>query len=326
MADSTFDFSRVLVTGAGGFVGAYLLPAITKLLKPGAEITLGTRDGSRYGDVHKWVKLDLCEPGSIAAAINRVRPDLVIHLAAQSSVGKSVKEAAATWSVNFGGCFLLAREISKIVPTCTVLFVSSVEVYGTTFNSEIASELSPLRPQSPYSKSKASAELMFADVLPVTAKLIVARPCNHTGPLQGEEFVIPSFAAQIARVESGSIPAVLVGNLDAERDFLDVRDVVDAYIALLNRVDELPSRSTFNIASGRTVKVRDLLQRLVELSSQDVDVVTDPLRLRRSEVPRASIDATAIKQFAGWEPRRPIDKMLSDVLTYQRIHNAHPKP
>jgi len=257
----------------------------------------------------------------VAAALETAQPDLIIHLAGQASVGQSANNAAATWSVNLCGSLALARAAAALLPDCTVLFTSSVEVYGLTFNHGIATEDSPLRPQSAYARSKAAAETMFADVLPATAQLIVARPSNHSGPGQDQAFVIPSFAAQIAGVEAGTSTEIRVGNLDAERDFLDVRDVVEAYLALLAKAKDLPARAIFNIASGHPVAIKDILKRLCALSYRDIEVVQDTNRLRPSEVSRAAIDISAITAL-GWAPRYTLDQLLLQVLNHQRKSGA----
>jgi GDP-4-dehydro-6-deoxy-D-mannose reductase len=310
-------FERILVTGAHGFVGRYLVSAIARRSLPGARIFLATRS-AKAAQQHHCVPFDLEDPATIVAAIAKTRPDLVIHLAGQASVGRAVKMAADTWSINLCGSLSLAQALGEIVPDCTMLFVSSVEVYGLTFNHEIATEASALRPQSAYGRSKAAAEAMLADVMPASARLIVARPCNHTGPGQGETFVVPGFAAQIARIERGNVHAIRVGNLDAERDFLDVRDVVAAYLALLAGARVLPSRSIFNIASGRPVRIGDVLERLRALSTSETVVEQDYERMRPSEVSRAAVDVTAICRAVNWTPTHTLDETLAGVLAEQR--------
>lgn len=313
-----FRFSRVLVTGAGGFVGSHLLSALAERLNAGATITIAGRTSGRSGGLYRSIAFDLENHLSVAAAVRDVRPDLIVHLAAQSSVGRSVRSSAQTWEINMAGSYALARAVSVTVPDCTVLFASSAEVFGLTFNQEVASEDSPLRPQSAYARSKSAAELMFKDVLPETARLIVARPCNHSGPGQTEDFVIPSFAAQIARIECGAEPVVRVGNLEAERDFLDVQDVVNAYISLLQVASALPMRSTFNIASGNTVPISHVLNRLLTMSTVRISIEEDLLRMRPSEVARAGVDPSKIMEETGWKPRQTLDEMLLRTLAYQR--------
>lgn len=315
-------FSRILVTGADGFVGRQLVAALAGHLPRDARLTLATRSPALFdAGPYAQIAFDLENAALIGAAIVKTKPDLVVHLAAQSSVGLSAKSAGQTWSTNFVGSLYLARALADIVPDCTMLFASSVEVYGLTFNHETVTEVSPLRPQSAYARSKAAAELMFADVLPASARLIVARPSNHSGPGQGESFVIPAFAAQVARAERDASP-IRVGNLDAERDFLDVRDVIGAYLALIMQADTLPMRSTFNIASGRPIRISVILDRLRELSVCATMVEQDPQRMRPSEVERAAVDVAAIKQAIGWVPKYTLNETLADILAYHQQQNS----
>lgn len=310
-------FDRILITGADGFVGRYLVPALATRLGTSSRLTLASRTFVPDGD-YDHVMLDLIDPDSVGRAIEMVRPDLVIHLAAQASVGLSLGAAADTWSVNLGGSLILAKMVAAAVPECTMLQVSSAEVYGLTYNDGIVDEVSVLRPQSAYARSKAATEAMLADVLPTGFRLIVARPSNHSGPGQDERFVIPAFAAQIARMEKGEAKEVQIGNLDAERDFLDVRDVVAAYVALAIQAPRLPLRSTFNIASGHTVRVGEVLERLQAMSRVDIPVKQDAARLRPSEVPCAAIDSSLIRDTTGWFPVHGLDETLGNVLNQWR--------
>ncbi|WP_156677782.1 GDP-mannose 4,6-dehydratase [Sphingomonas profundi] len=332
-AGTPLPFVRILVTGADGFVGRHLVPALAARLAPGARMVLATREPGARGAgeqgrageraTREEIAFDLTDPASVAAAVRAVRPDLVVHLAAQASVGQSLNAAAGTWAINVGGSLTLATALAEHAPACTLFFVSSVEVYGLSFNAGVAREDTAMWPQSSYSRSKAAAEWMLADVLPRTARLIVVRPSNHSGPGQDERFVIPAFAAQIARIEQGGPAEIAVGNLDAERDFMDVRDVIAGYIGLLTRADTLPPRNVFNVASGRTVRIATILATLRGMSRVPTTVVTDPARVRPSEVPLAAIDAAAFRAAAGWAPRHAIEETLATILDDQRARIAH---
>jgi GDP-4-dehydro-6-deoxy-D-mannose reductase len=318
-------FSSILVTGADGFVGKHLVPVLQRRAASGARLALAAREELPAAGNSHLVDLDLRDPASVQNVITREKPDLVIHLAAQSSIGQSAALAAESWDVNCLGTFHLARAIGTFVPTATMLFVSSAEVYGQTFNMEVASEISELRPQSVYARTKAAAEALLADVLPQTSRLIVARPANHSGPGQDTRFVLPAFAEQIARIEAGlADPVVHVGNLDAERDFMDVRDVIRAYEALL-MAPALPVRSTFNIASGTSRPIRYFLECLLSMSHRPARVQADPARLRPSEVPRAALASSAIRSLTGWQSEISAREMLATILQDQRRRAVAPK-
>lgn len=311
-------YSRIMFTGADGFVGRHLLPALSAALPPETDIILASRTGEGVAG-YRSVPLELKEPASVQAAVADIRPDLVIHLAAQASVGQSWGAAADTWDINLCGSFHLANAIAEHVPHATLFYVSTAEVYGNSFKDGIAVESTPLQPQSAYSRSKAAAEGMFADILPDTSRLVVVRPTNHSGAGQDARFVIPSFAAQIARIERGEASEIRVGNLEAERDFMDVRDVVEAYIGLLARAGALPPRNIYNIGTGSSIRIGDILDRLRAMSEAATPVVQDPDRMRPSEIARTVIDPSALRAETGWEPVHPLDDTLATVLSEQRV-------
>ncbi len=235
-------YKRILLTGATGFVGTSLVPALRSAY-PEATLTM-VASSARAGAT----QVDLLDPEAVAAMVGAAQPDLVVHLAGQASVSGSITSVNATWAINCTASLLLASAIAEHAPDTTLLFVSSSEVYGASFLSGIVDETSPLVPMNPYAQSKALAETIFNQRLPATTRVIVTRPFNHTGPGQRDDFVLPSFAGQVACIEAGSqTPSIVVGNLDVRRDFLDVRDVVAAYIALLAAAPELPLRFTVNV-------------------------------------------------------------------------------
>jgi GDP-4-dehydro-6-deoxy-D-mannose reductase len=312
----TQDGATVLVTGGGGFVGRHLLAALAAE-RPGLRtVAIGREPAPRAAESRI---VDLTDAGAVADAVAAVRPDAVVHLAAQSSVAAAGVERSATWDVNLGGTRHLAAAIAAHAPHASVLNVSTGEVYGASFRDGVATEDTALRPGNAYARSKAAAEWLLGDVLPVDTRLVTVRPFNHSGAGQDERFVLPAFAAQIARIEAGLAPPVLsVGNLEAERDFLDVADVVAAYLALLAAMPRLGMRETFNIASGTARPIARLLDGLVALSPAHFTVQEDPARLRPSEIAVAAGSSARLAAAIGWRPRVAMEETLRAVLDDQR--------
>lgn len=315
----TVSFRRILLTGGSGFVGGYLAPALTAAF-PQAEKLLICRPGhASSGAGFATAEAQIYDRDAVGNIVQRFNPDLVVHLAAQSSVGHSEQSAEETWRVNFDGSFALASACARAAPSSTFFFVSSAEVYGLSFRQGPVSEDAPLRPQNPYARSKAATEFMLTDVLPADTQLIVVRPFNHTGPGQDERFVLASFAAQIARMEAGRVPPKLsVGNLDVERDFLDVRDVCDAYLRLIQHAPALAKRDVFNVSSATAHSIRSLLQVMRSRSPVEFDVVVDSTRLRSTDIPCAVGSNEHISSKVGWKPTRRIEDTLGDLLSEAR--------
>jgi len=314
VATPILPYRSVLVTGARGFVGRYLLSALQDRL--GAEAIVHCLD--RHGPE----AVDLLDAGQVRALVARTQPDLIMHLAAQSSVGQSAGTAAATWRVNVGGTVNLAEAVADECPYATFAFSSSAEIYGSAFNRGQVDETTPPAPQSVYARTKHAAEQALADTLRPENRLIIFRPTNHSGAGQDGRFVLPAFAEQVAAIEAGQRPATMqVGSLTAERDFLDVRDVVDAYVQVLATPGG-SARQTYNIASGHPVPIARLLDHLLELSSVPVTVESDPARMRPSEVARTEVASDRIRALTGWAPRIALHDTVRDVLEGYRRQAA----
>jgi GDP-4-dehydro-6-deoxy-D-mannose reductase len=315
-------FGTVLLTGGTGFVGSHLSRALAQR-QPDAKLVFLCRPGEQPTQADAtFLTANLTDEASVEAAVKQVSPDLILHLAAQASVGEALGGAEQTWRVNFCGTMWLARAVAHYCPNATFLFISSAEVYGASFRDGPAREDTPLQPLNAYARSKAAAEAMLADVLPESTPLIIARSFNHTGAGQDERFVLPAFAAQIARIERGEQePRLNVGNLAAEREFLDVEDVVQAYLCLLE-TRALPHRAIFNVCSGEAHTISEMLDHMRARARTSFEVDVDPGRLRPSEIARAVGDPSKLRNMTGWTPRHPIDDMLSRLLDHWRARLA----
>jgi GDP-4-dehydro-6-deoxy-D-mannose reductase len=312
------DFSRILLTGASGFVGRYLAPALQQRY-PNSAFAAMVRTGGGCPRGWKPIVVDMIDREAVEAGIASWRPDLVVHLAAQASIGRERDLADMTWRINGGGALNLAEAIRRHAAEALVFNVSSAEVYGSSFLQGTASRSTALLPRTIYARSKAFGEAVFDDVLPSRTKLITVRPFNHSGAGQDERFVLPTFAAQIARIEAGlNQPRLIAGDLSAERDFLHVLDVIDAYLVILHASPELPERAVFNIASGIPRKIADLLDMMRKAARCSFEVIVDMSRLRPSEIPRSVGDSGLLSEKLHWSPRHSIDELISDLLNYWR--------
>ena len=304
---------RALVTGASGFAGRYLLDA---LRRDGAEVfgCGGPNDSSG-----EFFELDLNDAQTIVVALETFRPTVVFHLAAQTFVPESLRAPVETYEANALGTARLADAVRTYSagPPPRILFASSAEVYGAREAGEYPlHERLDLRPRSPYGASKAAAEaILLGESRSFGTDVVIARAFNHIGPRQSERFVVASLAAQLARIAAGAPPQLYVGNLETARDFLDVRDVVSAYIALAREGER---GEIYNVCSGRAVVIRDVLRELIAIARVPVEVREDPARVRSSEIPLSVGSPEKLRARTGWEPETPLLRSLRDIYEASR--------
>lgn len=302
---------RVLVTGAGGFVGGHLVHA---LLAAGHEVFAapppqhGPPPPALSGA--RWLGLEMTSSESLAAVVAEARPEWVFHLAAQSSVGESLRDPLGTWDVNATGTLRLLAALPEGV---RLVFVSSSEVYGAVAEAaQPIAESAPLRPVNPYGASKAAAEMaVFEAAAAGRVKAVVTRSFTHTGPGQTDRFALGSFAQQLAEIRAGAkAPVLRVGSLERRRDYLDVRDVVRAYLLLAEHGE---TGAVYNVCSGEARPLGELLKTLIELSGVEVRVETDSTLLRDHDIPLLVGDPSALRAL-GWAPEIPLRQTLADLL------------
>jgi GDP-4-dehydro-6-deoxy-D-mannose reductase len=295
---------KLLATGHRGFVGTALREFLQS--QPDAPA--------------QWCPLthesELLDSVQLRAMLDEHQPDWVVHLAAQSHVPQSWSDPARTLQVNVCGTANLLNALSESGFRGRLLYVSSSDVYGSVQQADLpVTERAPPAPLNPYASSKVAAEVLCRQWAG-SRKLdvVIARPFNHTGPGQRTDFALPGFAREIAAIKRGrQAPQVLAGDLDVTRDFLDVRDVVNAYLALLARGR---SGETYNVCSGSEVHLGDALRRLAEMAGVQAAITVDPARFRPSEQRRMRGSHAKITAETGWVPAIPLDETLQQLLDH----------
>ncbi len=320
---------RILITGLTGFVGSHL-----------AEFLLGKSSYEVYGILRWRSKLeniahikrglhlhecDLRDAAAVTEVIRAIRPSVVFHLAAQSFVHTSWRAPSETLSTNILGQVNLLEAIRLHAPKAIIHIAGSSEEYGLVLPSELPiKETNPLRPLSPYAVSKVTQDLLgFQYFRSYHMRIIRTRSFNTTGPRRGEVFAESNFAKQIVEIDRGLKPPVIrVGNLEAKRDYTDVRDIVRAYHLAVTK--GVPGE-VYNICSGQTHRMYDVLHLLLRLSRVKARIRLDPSRIRPSDVAVLRGDNTKFTRLTGWRPTIPFTQTLTDLLEYWRRMIPIPK-
>jgi GDP-4-dehydro-6-deoxy-D-mannose reductase len=313
---------RVLVTGVTGFAGSHL---VDYMLERGDVEVWGTqRWRSRTENIEhvreriRLVECDLRDAESTRDTIEQIRPEWVFHLAAQSFVPTSWKAPTESLTTNVLGQLHLFEACRRLGLKPRIQVACSSEEYGMVYENELPiREANPLRPLSPYAVSKVAQDMLaYQYFMSYQTDVVITRGFNHEGPRRGPVFVASDFAKQIADIERGlRDPVIHVGNLEARRDFTDVRDMVRAYWLALEKCEP---GEVYNIATGKGWKIRDLLDHLLSLTKVKIEVRQDPARLRPSDVPILLGDNSKFVAATGWQPTIPFEQTLRDMLDHWR--------
>lgn len=304
----------ILVTGAAGFAGSH----VVEVLGGRSEVVgwmHNTPPPSEIAHLATWRRVDLLNSSNVRDAIVQLKPSGVIHCAGAPNVASSWHDTVTPLSANVLATHHLFDALRRTGTPCRVVVAGSATVYGASTTA--LTEESRVEPSNPYSVSKfAQEQLALRAAREDGVDVIVTRPFNHTGPRQSAAFAAPNMARQIALIEAGMAePVIKTGNLDAQRDFTDVRDVARAYLALLH--DGAPS-TLYNVASGTARVMRSVLDALVARARVTVRIETDATLMRPSDTPVVLGDATRLRDRTGWRPEIPFEQTLDDLLTYWR--------
>jgi len=313
-----------MITGALGFVGPHIVEALRRLCGSPLEIVATARVGKQHPLLGTVMPLDVTDRAALHAAIASVGPTHVVHLAGFAAPAMARADPDAAWRLHVQGTLDLARAILQQAPDCCLIHVGSGLVYGESAKSGRAlDENVVLAPIDEYSVTKAAADLALGALARRGLKCIRMRPFNHSGTGQSEAFVIPAFAMQIARIEAGLHPPIIrVGNLDAQRDFLDVRDVASAYALAVRSIERLEPGIVLNIASGVPRRISDVLSGLLAKSRIKISIEHDPARDSPADLPIILGDADRAREVLGWKAEHTFDDMLTAVMNNCRERAA----
>jgi GDP-4-dehydro-6-deoxy-D-mannose reductase len=308
-ADNVTRALKLLLIGATGFAAAHLRRAAeaTGTEVVGASRTPGAAE----------LACDVLDPGSLERALAEAAPDAVANLSGAASVARSFSAPVQAFEVNAIGTLHLLEAVRKQAPGTHVLCISSGEAYGAVAEDELpAVEDTALRPVNPYGASKAAMEMVCRQGAAAGLDVCVIRAFNHTGPGQSETYAASSFARQVAQAEAAGADEVVLttGNLSPARDFSDVRDMVRAYVAVLER----RLTGTYNAAGGKPTQVRELIDHIQAATTLPIRVESDPGRLRPTDVPVLFGSAERLREATGWMPEIPLARTMSELLDWWR--------
>ncbi len=312
---------HAFITGIAGFAGSFLAEELLAHDYKVSGSILGresTRNIKQIQNSIELVKLDIQKANEASRRIKQLKPNLIFHLAAFSSVGESFKNENLTYKVNFEGTLNILNAVTELKDPATLVFASSADCYGRFKpDNKMLKENQPFNPVSPYAVSKTAAELLcryFFTRHQLQVK--IARSFNHTGPRQSDNFVVSSFARQIAQIEKkGREPIIHVGDLTAKRDFSDVRDIVSGYRLL---AEKGRAGEAYHFCSGNMVTIKQILEMLLKMCDKSIIVKTDNSRLRKNDIPCLKGDNKKARTKLRFQPKYSLNQTLQDTLNYWR--------
>jgi GDP-4-dehydro-6-deoxy-D-mannose reductase len=301
--------TTILVTGSEGFVGSHLI----KALGESSYEVVATCLPQLIPKKGKYVALDILNLDLVVEVVKQHEPDVIFHLAAISSVAKSFRDRAITYNTNISGTANVLEAAKSLGKKAKFFFVSTCEVYG---GGENLTEDTPVALKNPYATSKYAAELICNDFQSDGLDCVIMRPFTHTGPGQAETFVLPTIAKQISEIEKGKrAPLIELGNIEAKREFLNISDIVDAYLLALGKCKP---GETYNISSGGGHTIAELVKMFAGLSKKSFDLRINPVKVRKVDITVLLGNGSKFSQLTGWAPKVKIEKTLEDLLNYWR--------
>ncbi len=315
------DKPKALITGINGFVGSHLADLLVSEGYPVSGIAV-TRDLKNLSHVEQKISIaygDVRSAKDVENILAEVKPDCIYHLAGSSFVPEAEADPRIVYDVNVLGTLNLLEAVRSTHLNAKILIVGSGEVYGPVPEAALpVNEEYPLKPTSPYGVTKACTDLLaYQYATAYQMNVIRVRSFNHIGPRQSEQFVCSSFAKQIVEIEKGIRKPILnVGNLEARRDFTDVRDVVRAYRIIL---ENSKGGDVYNVGSGKAWRIGDLLKTLIADSTvKEIELQQQKVRIRSNDIPLMLCDASKLEKELGWKPMISIEQTLQDLLGYWR--------
>jgi GDP-4-dehydro-6-deoxy-D-mannose reductase len=315
--------ARILITGFTGFVGGYLVEHCQQRYPEVELFGLCKSEVAQQVSMSKKhiipLKADILQADDVREVVAHSHPDIIFHLAAQSSVAASWTDPVQTLQVNALGTLHLLEAVRQECPTACVVLVGSAEQYGTVAPHEnpISGEQT-FKPGNPYAISKVTQDLYgYQYFIAYGLPIVRVRSFNHFGPHQASTFVLASFARQIALIEAGRAePIIMVGNLQAKRDFLPVEDVVEAYLTVTERGQP---GEVYNVGAGKAHSIGEMLDLLLSLAKMSIQICQDPARVRPVDIPILEADISRIRAHTGWKPTKSFEVALEEMLDYWRV-------